>query len=72
MTGFTPSKNGLSGFNPAAPAYLSKTHFVMLMKNQRLASLRTSFDQATTTCRQSKPRGSRKSVPTYAPPKAAA
>ena len=39
-------ENGLSGFNPAAPAYLSKTHFLMLMKNARLASLRTSFDQA--------------------------
>ena len=38
-------ENGLSGFNPAAPAYLSKTHFLMLMKNARLASLRTSFDQ---------------------------
>jgi uncharacterized protein YcbX len=39
-------ENGPSGFNPAAP-YLSKTHFLMLMKNERLASLRTSFDQAT-------------------------
>jgi uncharacterized protein YcbX len=42
-------ENGLSGFNPAAPAYLSKTHFLMLMKNARLASLRTSFDQAAHT-----------------------
>jgi uncharacterized protein YcbX len=40
-------ENGPSGFNPASPAYLSKTHFLMLMKNERLASLRTSFDQAT-------------------------
>ena len=42
-------ENGPSGFNPAAPAYLSKTHFLMLMKNERLASLRTSFDQSTHT-----------------------
>ncbi len=40
-------ENGPSGFNPAAPAYLTKTHFLMLMKNERLASLRTLFDQAT-------------------------
>ena len=33
-------ENGPSGFNPASPAYLSKTHFLMLMKNERLASLR--------------------------------
>jgi uncharacterized protein YcbX len=39
-------ENGPSDFNPAAPVYLSKTHFLMLMKNARLASLRTSFDQA--------------------------
>jgi uncharacterized protein len=42
-------ENGPSGFNPTSPAYLSKTHFLMLMKNERLASLRTSFDQATHT-----------------------
>jgi hypothetical protein len=39
--------NGASGFDPAAPAYLAKTHFLMLMKNERLARLRTSFDQTT-------------------------
>jgi uncharacterized protein YcbX len=38
-------ENGPSGFDPAAPKYLSKTHFLMLMKNERLANLRTSFDQ---------------------------
>jgi uncharacterized protein len=38
-------ENGPSGFDPAAPAYLSKTHFLMLMKNERLASLRASFNQ---------------------------
>ena len=38
-------ENGPSGFDPAAPAYLSKTHFLMLMKNERLAALHTAFDQ---------------------------
>jgi uncharacterized protein YcbX len=42
-------ENGPSGFDPASPAYLSKTHFLMLMKNERLATLRTSFDQGTHT-----------------------
>ena len=40
-------ENGPSGFDPASPRYLSKTHFLMLMKNERLAGLRTSFDQDT-------------------------
>ena len=39
-------ENGPSGFNPARP-YLPKTRFLMLMKNERLASLRTTFDQDT-------------------------
>jgi uncharacterized protein YcbX len=38
-------ENGPSGFDAAAPRYLSKTHFLMLMKNERLAGLRTAFDQ---------------------------
>ncbi len=37
-------ENGPSGFDPAAPAYFAKTHFLMLMKNERLAQLRASFD----------------------------
>jgi len=40
-------ENGASGFDPAAPSYLSKTHFLMLMKNERLAHLRSRFDEAT-------------------------
>src|SRR6202035_513688 len=40
-------ENGPSGFDPTAPAYLAKTHFLMLMKNGRLASLRTAFDQTS-------------------------
>ena len=34
-------ENGPSGFDPSAPAYLSKQHFLMLMKNERLAALRS-------------------------------
>ncbi|MGA3310364.1 MAG: MOSC domain-containing protein [Xanthobacteraceae bacterium] len=42
-------ENGPSGFDPAAPAYLAKQHFLMLMRNERLAALRTAFDHATHT-----------------------
>jgi uncharacterized protein len=42
-------ENGPSGFDAAAPAYLAKTHFLMLMKNERLAALHTAFDQETHT-----------------------
>ena len=44
-------ENGPSGFDPAVPAYMSKAHFLMLMKNERLAHLRTRFDDATHTLR---------------------
>jgi hypothetical protein len=47
-------ENGPSGFDPATPAWLAKTHFLMLMRNERLARLRTSFDDDThvlTVCR---------------------
>src|ERR1041385_3434214 len=37
-------ENGPSGFDPAAPAYLPKVRFLMLMRNARLAELRTRFD----------------------------
>jgi uncharacterized protein len=40
-------ENGPSGFDPAAPGYLPKARFLMLMKNERLAFLRTRFDDAT-------------------------
>jgi uncharacterized protein YcbX len=40
-------ENGPSGFDPAAPAYLPKQRFLMLMRNERLAKLRTRFDAAT-------------------------
>ena len=34
---------------PGAPAYLPKQRFLMLMRNERLAALRTRFDEATHT-----------------------
>ncbi len=37
-------ENGPSGFDPVKHPYLSKQHFLMLMKNERLATLRTAFD----------------------------
>src|SRR2546427_227079 len=40
-------ENGPSGFDPAAPAYLPKARFLMLMKNERLARLETRYDEAT-------------------------
>jgi uncharacterized protein YcbX len=40
-------ENGPSGFDPAAPAHLHKIQFLMLMRNERLAALRTAFDPAT-------------------------
>ncbi len=48
-------ENGPSGFEPASPSYLSKTHFLMLMKNERLANLRVSFDQETHTLTITRP-----------------
>jgi uncharacterized protein len=40
-------ENGPTGFDPAAPAYFPKIRFLMLMKNERLARLRTHYDDAT-------------------------
>jgi uncharacterized protein len=42
-------ENGPSGFDPAAPAYFPKQRFLMLMRNERLASLRTDYDEANHT-----------------------
>ena len=36
-----------SQFNAAAPAWLPKTNFLMLMKNESLARLRTRFDETS-------------------------
>ena len=40
-------ENGPTGFDPAHPAYFPKQRFLMLMRNERLAALRTDFDEAT-------------------------
>jgi uncharacterized protein len=37
-------ENGPSGFDPNAPGWLPKSHFLMLMRNERLAGLQTRFD----------------------------
>ena len=42
-------ENGPSGFDPAAPAYLPKSRFLMLMRDERLAQLDTRYDDATET-----------------------
>jgi uncharacterized protein YcbX len=42
-------ENGPTGFDPAAPAYFPKQRFLMLMRNERLAALRTEFDDQTHT-----------------------
>ncbi|HWU27120.1 MAG TPA: MOSC domain-containing protein [Rhizomicrobium sp.] len=38
-------ENGPSGFDPSAPAYFPKQRFLMLMRNERLAALRTDYDE---------------------------
>jgi uncharacterized protein YcbX len=40
-------ENGPSGFDPAAPAWLSKAHYLMLMRNERLAELQTHYEDST-------------------------
>jgi uncharacterized protein len=40
-------ENGPSGFDPAAPAWLHKSHYLMLMRNERLAGLQTHFEDQT-------------------------
>jgi hypothetical protein len=42
-------ENGPTGFDPASPVWKAKTHYLMLMRNERLAALRTQFDDATET-----------------------
>jgi uncharacterized protein YcbX len=42
-------ENGPIGFDPAAPAYFPKARFLMLMRNERLAALRTDYDEASHT-----------------------
>ena len=40
-------ENGPCGFDPAAPAYFPKQRFLMLMRNERLASLHTDYDETS-------------------------
>jgi uncharacterized protein len=40
-------ENGPSGFDPQDPRYFPKIRFLMLMRNERLAELRTSFDDSS-------------------------
>ena len=40
-------ENGPSGFNESAPRHLPKVAYLMLMRNEALARLRTRFDDAT-------------------------
>jgi uncharacterized protein YcbX len=40
-------ENGPSGFDPAAPEWMPKSYFLMLMRNERLAGLQTHFDDRT-------------------------
>ena len=42
-------ENGPSGFDPAAPRHQPKLRYLMLMRNERLAALRTRFDDASHT-----------------------
>jgi uncharacterized protein YcbX len=42
-------ENGPSGFDAAAPAFLSKQHFLMLMRNGSLAALATRYDDDAET-----------------------
>jgi len=42
-------ENGPTGFDPDHPAYFPKQRFLMLMCNERLAALRTEYDEPTHT-----------------------
>src|SRR5262245_27800026 len=42
-------ENGPSGFDPSAPTYQPKARFLMLMRNERLAQLRTRFEDSSHT-----------------------
>ncbi|HEY6257147.1 MAG TPA: MOSC domain-containing protein [Xanthobacteraceae bacterium] len=42
-------ENGPSGFDPGEPRYRPKTHYLMLMRNDRLATLKTRFEAQSET-----------------------
>jgi uncharacterized protein YcbX len=47
-------ENGPSGFDPAAPSWQPKIKFLCLMRNAKLASLATGYEDATGTFTVSK------------------
>jgi uncharacterized protein YcbX len=49
--------NGPLDFDQAAPAYFPKIRFLMLMRNERLAQLRTTFDEEEHTLVVTAPNG---------------
>ena len=58
-TGSMPSRTGRPGFDPALPRYQPKTHYLMLMRNERLATLKTRFDEPGRTLVDRTSRGAR-------------
>ena len=42
-------ENGPGNFDPEAPKHLPKIHFLMLMRNERLATLATNYDDESAT-----------------------
>ena len=42
-------ENGPSSFDPASPRYQPKTHYLMLMRNERLATLKTRLEEQSQT-----------------------
>src|SRR5205807_8440580 len=42
-------ENGPSRFDPAHPRYQPKAHYLMLMRNERLATLKARFDAPSRT-----------------------
>lgn len=51
-------ENGPSGFDPAAPAYKDKTSFLVLMRNARIAALKTHLDPENHVFSLNGPQGS--------------
>jgi uncharacterized protein len=50
-------ENGPGPFDPKAPKHLPKMHFVMLMRNEQLATLNAKFDDANQTLTLTSPSG---------------
>jgi uncharacterized protein len=48
-------ENGPSGFDPQAPAFISKQKFTVLARIAKVAEARTAYDEATKTLRASAP-----------------